>query len=227
MRITRVMTVALTAPLFFAAGLLAGNDADVPASPGRMPEPTLIAAPDDALLQRVARGDHAAFALFYDRVSGPLYSMALKMLGNEHEAQDALLEGMEHLWTKAPSFDSSRAAAFSWTVMLFRSRLIDRMRRKAAQSRALGKITGQAAEPKDDETAINTLARSEDCANVRRVLAALKPEQRELLEQAFFSGMTHPQIAETTGKPLGTVKTTIRRALIELRELLAKEGYEP
>ena len=153
--------------------------------------------------------------------------MALRMLGNEQEAQDALMEGMEHLWTRAPSFDSSRAAAFSWAVMLFRSRLVDRVRRKAVQSRLLEKMAGQADELKDDEEAINTLARSEDCATVRRVLAALKPEQRELLELAFFSGMTHLQIAEATGKPLGTVKTTIRRALLELREHLAKEGYEP
>jgi RNA polymerase sigma-70 factor (ECF subfamily) len=110
--------------------------------------------------------------------------------------------------------------------MLFRSRLIDRVRRKAAQGRMLEKVADQTGGPKDDENAISSLARSEDCATVRRVLATLKPGQRELLELAFFSGMTHLQIAEATGKPLGTVKTTIRRALLELRECLAKEGYE-
>ena len=154
--------------------------------------------------------------------------MALKMLGNEQEAQDALLEGMEHLWTKAPTFDSTKAAAFSWAVMLFRARLIDRVRRKASQNRMLEKVTEHTqAEAKDDASAVDSLARQEDCSIVRRVLSSLKNEQRELLHHAFFSGLTQQEIAENTGRPLGTVKTVIRRALIELRERLTREGYEP
>ncbi|MDB6138360.1 MAG: sigK [Verrucomicrobiaceae bacterium] len=193
-----------------------------------MSEPALTTPSDNALLMKVAGGDHAAFALFYDRVSGPLYSMALRMLGNEQEAQDALQEGMEHLWTKAPGFDSSKAAAFSWAVMLFRSRLIDRVRRRASQGRMMQKVAAHAdAESFDDGTAIDSLARQEDCFIVRRVMAALKTEQRELLQHAFFSGQTQQEIAENTGRPLGTVKTVIRRALIELRERLTREGYEP
>ena len=193
-----------------------------------MSEPTLIIPDDNALLEKVARGDHAAFAAFYDRVSGPLYSMALRMLGNEQEAQDALQEGMEHLWKKAPGFDSSKAAAFTWTVMLFRSRLIDRVRRSASQARMMEKVAGQTdGIAHDDSSAVESLARQEDCSIVRRVMSALKSEQQELLKHAFFSGMTQQEIAENTGRPLGTVKTVIRRALIELRDRLTKEGYEP
>ncbi len=194
----------------------------------RMSEPVLTAPSDNALLAKVAGGDHAAFALFYDRVSGPLYSMALRMLGNAEEAQDALQEGMEQIWRKAPTFDSSKAAAFSWAVMLFRARLIDRVRRRVSQNRMLEKVAGHAeTEVQDAPGAIDSLARQEDCSIVRRALSALKADQRELLYHAFFSGLTQQEIADNTGRPLGTVKTVIRRALIELRERLTREGYEP
>lgn len=193
-----------------------------------MPESNATPLSDNALLERVAEGDHAAFAQFYDRVAGPLYTMALRMLGNEQEAQDALLEGMEHLWRKAPGFDSSRAAAFSWAVMLFRARLIDRVRRRASQGRVMETVTAQ-TDPTahDDVTAVESVTRGEDCSLVRRVMSALRAEQQELLRQAFFTGWTQQEIADHTGRPLGTVKTVIRRALIELRERLSKEGYEP
>lgn len=182
---------------------------------------------DNALLQRVAMGDHAAFAQFYDRVSGPLYSLALRMLSDEQDAKDALQEGMEELWRKAPNFDPTRSAAFTWSVMIFRSRLLDRLRSRASKGRLLEKVTAQ-AEPisMDDHTSLQSLTRSEDCSLVRRLLSALREEQQELLRHAFFSGWTQQEIADNTGRPLGTVKTTIRRALIELRERLNQEGYE-
>ena len=193
-----------------------------------MPERQNNTEADNALLQCVAKGDHAAFAEFYDRVSGPLYSMALRMLGTEHEAQDALQEGMEHLWRKAPTFDSTRASAFSWSVMLFRGRLVDRVRRCATQQRVIEKVTAQTdPEDHDDATALASLARREDCLIVRRVMETLRGEQQELLRHSFFTGLTQQEIADNTGKPLGTVKTLIRRALIELRDRLTREGYQP
>lgn len=192
-----------------------------------MLEAKLIDDSDNALLKRVAAGDHAAFAQFYDRVSGPLYSLALRMLSNEQDAKDALQEGMEELWRKAPGFDSSRSSAFTWAVMIFRSRLVDRIRRRASKGRLMEKVIEQ-TDPvaMDDHTSLQSLARSEDCSIVRRVLSALREEQQELLRHAFFSGWTQQEIADNTGRPLGTVKTIIRRALIELRERLTSEGYE-
>ncbi len=183
---------------------------------------------DNALLHRVAEGDEEAFAQFYDRVAGPLYSLALRMLSDEQEAQDALQEGMEHLWRKAPTFDATRSSAFTWSVMLFRSRLVDRFRRSATRSRTIEKVTEQTDPAEhDDATALQSLFRREDCGIVRRVMATLREEQQQLLSLAFFSGMTQQEIADATGKPLGTVKTIIRRALIELRDQLSKEGYQP
>lgn len=185
-----------------------------------------ITEADNTLLLRVAGGDHSAFAQFYDRLSGPLYSLAIRMLGDVHEAQDALQEGMEHLWRKASTFDPTRASAFSWSVMIFRSRLIDRLRRRATQARTVEKATEHAAaEPCEEITAETFLARSEDCKTVQRVLTTLREDQRALLGLAFFNGLTQQEIAAQTGKPLGTVKTVIRRALLELRAKLQQEGY--
>jgi len=183
---------------------------------------------DNALLEQVALGDHVAFGRFYDRVSGPLYSMALRMLNhNEQDAREALQEGLEEIWRKAPAFDSTRSSAFTWAVMIFRSRLVDRVRRSASRGRMMEKLVNREdAEASDEHTALQSLARQEDCRIVRRVLSALKDEQQELLRHAFFSGWTQQEIAENTGRPLGTVKTIIRRALIELRERLSREGYE-
>lgn len=196
--------------------------------PPRMSERTHTTAADNALLQLVAVGDHAAFAEYYDRVSGPLYSLALKMLGNEQEAQDALQEGMEQLWRKAPTFDPTRSAAFTWSVMLFRSRLLDRLRRRATQTRIMDRVTAaQDDTAQDDSTALHTLTRREDCHIVRKVISTLKEDQRQLLQHAFFTGLSHQDIADQTGRPVGTVKSIIRRALLQLRELLTQEGYQP
>ena len=111
--------------------------------------------------------------------------------------------------------------------MIFRSRLVDRVRRSASQGRMMERVVAQAdLVTADEQTALQALARREDCSIVRRVLAALKQDQQELLRYAFFSGWTQQEIADNTGRPLGTVKTTIRRALLELRERITKEGYE-
>jgi RNA polymerase sigma-70 factor, ECF subfamily len=193
-----------------------------------MPEPASPPEADNALLLRVATGDTAAFATFYDRMAGPLYSLGLRMLGSEEEARDALQEGMECLWRKAPTFDPTRSAAFTWSVMLFRSRVLDRMRRTHSHARRVQAITAEAPpESHDDSTAVQALVRSEDCLAVRRALSSLKPEQSQLLRLAFFTGLSQSEIAEHTQRPLGTVKSTIRRALLELRERLTQEGYQP
>ncbi|MBL9115804.1 MAG: sigma-70 family RNA polymerase sigma factor [Verrucomicrobiaceae bacterium] len=182
---------------------------------------------DLLLLTQVAGGDHAAFTSYYQRVSGPLYSMALRMLnGNEQEARDALQEGMEEIWRKAPTFDPARSSPFTWSVMIFRSRLVDRVRRLASRGRVMEEVAKEPEPVADEHHALQALTRREDCTLVRRVLAALKSEQQDLLNLAFFSGHTQQEIAERTGRPLGTVKTTIRRALMELKDRLIREGYE-
>jgi len=182
---------------------------------------------DNALLLQVATGDRNAFARLYDRLSGPLYSMALNMLDDRQEAEDALQEGMAQLWVKAPQFDPQRSAAFTWCVMLFRSRLVDRLRKRSSRKRTLERATlSTALDPDEPPVASELTDLRERCELVHRALESLDADQSRLLRLAFLDGCTHNELAEATGKPLGTVKTIIRRALLELRRRLNQEDYQ-
>lgn len=177
---------------------------------------------DDALLQMVGRGDHDAFLRFYNRFASPLYSMIFEMVGDRTEAEDLLLEGMEEIWRRAQSFDPSRSAAFTWCVMIIRSRSIDRLRKKSTRSRTLQKVSEETMDSADPEL----YEWKEERDIVRRVIESMDENRGALLKLAFFEGLTHQEISDKTGKPLGTVKSTIRRSLLELRGLITKEGYE-
>lgn len=208
------------------------NRGNVIAFPNRMTESgtEVDVESDNELLERAGRNDRAAFERFYDRFSTPLYSLAVQMLGDATEAEDALLEGMETIWRKAPTFDPSLASAFTWSVMIFRSRVVDRARRRSSRNRTkegareeklsqlgpLGEVSDEAELP----------ARREEWQLVRDAVDSLDEAQSTLLKWSFFDGMTHQEIAEKSGRPLGTIKTTIRRSLIELRARVTGKGME-
>lgn len=182
-------------------------------------------AADAQLLQRVAAGDQAAFGVLYDRLSAPLFSLALQMLGDASEAEDAVQEASLQMWRRAGAYDPSRSSVFTWAVMMTRSKAIDRLRSRGRRQRL---ITGSADEDQvradvasDTESASDTSQKNDDAARVRAALQQLPTEQRVTIEQAFFSDMTHAQIAEQSGQPLGTVKARIRRGLLRLRDGLA------
>jgi RNA polymerase sigma-70 factor (ECF subfamily) len=186
---------------------------------------------DIVLLEAAGRGNREAFGRLYHRLAGPLYSLALKMLGDPTDAEDALVEGLEAIWKQAPQFDGSRSSAFSWSVMVFRARTIDRVRKRASQARireqaAMEMGAGDAIGAALPEAPLVTMKR-EEWAIVRQAVDALEEDRAALLRLAFFDGMTHQEIAEKTGRPLGTVKTTIRRSLLELRAIILGRGYEP
>lgn len=177
---------------------------------------------DEAILQRVARGDEAAFAALYDRFAPSLFAIARRILGDEQEARDALQEGFLHLWDRAADYDPARGKAFFWSVMIFRNKAIDRLR----ASRRRFRLNETAAENLLDlespraETADASLERAENAEVVRRAMRSLPDEQRQCIEWAFLRGLTHLQLSELLGAPLGTVKTNIRRGLLRLRDLL-------
>lgn len=181
---------------------------------------------DEALLQKAARGDESAFAALYDRFSAPLYSIARRILSDEQEARDALQEGFLYLWDHAPQFDATRGKAFSWMVMIFRNKAIDRLR----ASRRRFRLNEMAADYLLDldnalpESADTTVDRSERAEMVRRAIHSLPEDQRKCIEWAFLRGLTHVQLAELMGAPLGTVKTNIRRGLLRLRDILQEVG---
>jgi RNA polymerase sigma-70 factor, ECF subfamily len=182
---------------------------------------------DRETLARVVSGDQSAFSELYDRLSGPLYSLALRMLGDATEAQDALQDAFLQLWRRAAIYDAEQSSVFSWAVLLTRSRVIDRLRARGRRLRVVVSSTddddsrARTADASTAESAADTADRNEAAGRVRSVLSKLPAEQREAIELAFFSDLTHHEIAAQLGQPLGTIKARIRRGLLKLRERIA------
>jgi RNA polymerase sigma-70 factor (ECF subfamily) len=179
-------------------------------------------------LARVGRGDQTAFAALYDRLSEPLYSLAYRMLGETGDAQEVLQDVFVQIWRQAGKYDAKQSSVFSWAVLLTRSRVIDRLRARGRRLRVIvesgddderSTIAGTASAV---ETAADTAGRNEEAAQVRSTLKELPTDQREAIELAFFADLTHYEIAERLGQPLGTVKARIRRGLLKLRERVRK-----
>ncbi len=185
---------------------------------------------DQQLIARVAQGDQLAFSALYDRLSGPLYSLGLRMLGDAAEAEDALQEICLQIWRRAATYDPTRSSVFTWAVLLARSKVIDRLRARGRRSRIVVASTEDegnpiaAAEASVAETTTDTIGRNEEAARVRSVLGKLPDEQRQAIEMAFFSELTHHEIATQLEQPLGTIKARIRRGLLRLRDELRRSN---
>jgi len=178
---------------------------------------------DQEMIARIGRRDQSAFSALYDRLSGPLYSLAMKMLGDPAEAQDALQEVFLQIWSRAGTYDPEQSSVFSWTVLLTRSRVIDRLRARDRRLRVVVESTAEdkvaeATDASTVESAADTATKKDEAAHVRSLLNNLPEDQRQAIELAFFGHRTHHEIAAQLGQPLGTVKARIRRGLLKLRE---------
>jgi RNA polymerase sigma-70 factor (ECF subfamily) len=178
---------------------------------------------DQEMIARIGRRDQSAFSALYDRLSGPLYSLAMKMLGDPAEAQDALQDVFLQIWSRAGTYDPEQSSVFSWTVLLTRSRVIDRLRARDRRLRVVVESTAEnkvaeATDASTVESAADTATKKDEAAHVRSLLNDLPEDQRQAIELAFFGHRTHHEIAAQLGQPLGTVKARIRRGLLKLRE---------
>ena len=170
---------------------------------------------DDTLLEGVRDRDQHAMADLFDRYGGMVYSVALRVLKDPGQAEDVMQEIFFQLWRKPDAFVHGRGSLSGWLMVVARNRAIDTIRRRKPTD-----------SPADVVLPSNTNLESETERNVlmervRDVLKNLPQEQRESLDLAYFEGLSHSEIAERTGDPLGTVKTRIRLALICLRKALA------
>jgi len=167
---------------------------------------------DSQLLTRVQSGDDLALAALYDRYSRIVYSVALRVLRDAAAAEDVMQEIFMQIWRSPESFVAARGSLGGWLSVVARNRAIDALRRRRP-SEQVEEL--QLASPCDlaDEAERNLLME-----RARAGVLLLPPEQRKMLEMAFFDGLTHSEIAELTGDPLGTVKTRIRSALTTLRK---------
>lgn len=192
-----------------------------PWMPEESPEPLEV-----SLLRRVARGDQAAFADLYDRLSGVLYSIASRILGDPKDAEDVLQDAFIQIWDKAGAFDPESGSPLGWAATLTRNRAIDRLRatrRRRQWIEDVASAAGSAPEAQTPEVIVGVEAR-EQAARIRSALQLLPADQRQAIELAFFGGLTQNEIAARLHQPLGTVKARIRRGMLRLREALAGPG---
>ncbi len=167
---------------------------------------------DASLLAAVQVGKESAMASLYDRYSRLIYSVALRVLRDGAAAEDVMQEVLMQLWRSPSSFASTRGSLGGWLAVVTRNRAIDLLRRR------------RPTDSVDDvplASPFNLADEAERSALIQRACGAMRQlprEQRKTLEMAFFDGLTHSEIAELTGDPLGTVKTRIRTALLSLRK---------
>lgn len=188
-----------------------------------MPEPTLETS-DTALAERVRAGDERALSDLYDRHADRLYSLARSIVDDPASAEEAVTDAFLRLWREG-DHDPSRGSVGAYLVVVTRSRALDAVRSRKRRGRA--EQAGADASLQGAAVPISTPAdspeRSAELSGTRkRIVTALErltSRQREVIELAYFGGLTHREISERLGEPLGTVKTRLRDGMIRLREI--------
>jgi RNA polymerase sigma-70 factor (ECF subfamily) len=170
-----------------------------------------------SLLRRSADGDRAAFRVLYDRWSGRLHGLALRITRQPALAADATHDAFMQVWQQAGRFDPARGSAEAFLVTILRYRALDIVRRGAREVAGYETPVDQVDDSPD---ALTQLTTSADGAALHRCLQLLDPERRKLIIMAFVDGLSHSELAQRTGTPLGTLKSWIRRSLLSLRECL-------
>ena len=183
-------------------------------------------ADDLERLRRLASGDQAPAAGLYDRHARPVYSLILRIVGDEAEAEDVLQDVFAQAFRQAARYDASRGPVAAWLLMMARSRSIDRLRarraRPEAQTTDAERVMDQIPDSLPD--AASAMLDEEQARIVQRALSALPLIQRVAIELAYYDGLSHRAIAERLEQPLGTVKTRIRLGLLKLRDALSEAG---
>lgn len=173
------------------------------------------ASDDMRLVARIRAGDQQAMSELYDRYGKVVYAVALRVLQDAAGAEDILQDVFLQLWRNPDAFDASRGSLAAWLTVIGRHRAIDRLRKRRPETDIDDCVIAGGPDLRD-ETEHRLVV-----DKIRDVLAEMNPDQRKVLELAFFQGLTHTEIAEKTGEPLGTIKTRIRSGLQFLRTKFA------
>ena len=185
---------------------------------------------DEFLAARVARGDATALEALYNRYASTVLGVALKVIGDQGAAEDVLQETFWRVWRSAATFQSQRGSFTSWLFRIARNLAIDAYRRRNVRPQSMldaddaESVLDKTPDP-DADVAEQTQAILKN-RQVRNALTALPQVQRQVIELAYFFGMTRQEIAEATGEALGTIHTRARLGLQKLREELENEKFE-
>ncbi len=174
---------------------------------------------EEELVALLRNRDQQAFGYLYDNYSAALNGVIFKMVEDKELAEDILQEAFLKIWNNFSSYDNSKGRLFTWMLNITRNLTIDTIRSKGYKKQQ--KI-------QNNENSVNNFADNSsnierfDSLGIRKHLASLKIEQKSILDLAYFSGLTQDEISKTLNIPLGTVKTRMRTAILELRKLLEK-----
>ncbi len=182
--------------------------------PKTTPANALAAMEDGTLLALVGQGDENAMGAIFDRYSRVVYSVALRVLRDPSAAEDVLQEVFMQIWRKPESMVVNRATMGAWLAVVARNRSIDTLRRQKPSDSVEEVVLPSGVDVAADAERTHMMERA------RAVMGRMPVEQRKTLEMAFFDGLTHSEIADTTGDPLVTVKSRIRTALLLLRKAM-------
>lgn len=169
---------------------------------------------DGALIAALRSGSQQAMAELYDRYSGVVYAVALRVLGDTGAAEDVLQEVFMQLWRNPGAFDASRGNLAPWLAVIARNRAVDILRKRRPSSELEDVTLAVSPDMAGDAD------RGRIAERVRDALKQMPGPQRGALEMAYFEGYSHSEIAAKTGEPLGTVKTRIRNGLLQLRKVV-------
>lgn len=180
-------------------------------------------AQDVTLVAQLVAGHVQALEVLYARYARPVFSLALRIVGIEADAEEVMQDVLERVWRRAPTFDSNRGRFGSWVLGMTHHVAIDALRKRGRrpqfiEGEAATQVVAWTADTRVD--VVETVIQNEEAQRVRQALETLPAAQREAIELAFFKGMSHLEIAAATGDPLGTVKTRIRRGMERLKAVL-------
>jgi RNA polymerase sigma-70 factor (ECF subfamily) len=193
-------------------------------------EGNLLQASDETLAIQVARGNSAALEVLYDRYAPIVLGISLKVTGDQAVAEDVLQETFWRVWQSAATYQSQLGSFTGWLFRIARNLAIDTYRRRNVRPQAVSGVDGREPildEMPDPDTNVAEQAQSIlKNRQIRKALASLPLVQRQVIEMAYFYGMTRQEIAEATGEALGTIHTRARLALQKLRGEFERDEFE-
>ncbi|MEE8523025.1 MAG: sigma-70 family RNA polymerase sigma factor [Thermoanaerobaculia bacterium] len=182
---------------------------------------------DAELLAGAAAGSESAFSRLHQRLGRPLFSTAVRMLHDAEDAAEVLQETFLYAWSRADSYDPSRAAVSTWLALILRSRCIDRLRRREYQRKMRSSIEQEKPENQCDPAGFDRLLNQQRRRCLNQAMEQLPAAQKQVLELAYYRGLTQREIADKVGVPLGTIKTRSVLAMNKLHQGLTGRPRTP
>jgi len=175
---------------------------------------------EEELIHLLKNRDQTAFSYLYDNYSGALFGIIYKMLEDRELAEDVLQEAFVKIWNNFPSYDNLKGRLFTWMLNIARNLTLDTIRSKGYRKQAKIRDFGNSVDNSINNISNTNTTESFDALGIRKHLTLLKAEQKQIIDLAYFGGFTQDEISKRLAIPLGTVKTRMRTAIIELRKIL-------